>query len=61
MYATKICGYDIPRAAFVTFDLDSVHFDPEIFQDPYEFRHERFIDNGKLVDTEGRLKIRVFI
>lgn len=52
MYSTKLCGYDIPKHEMVMFDIDSVHFDPEIFPDPYEFRPERFIKEGKLVDTD---------
>lgn len=43
----------MPANETVVFNIDSVHFDPENFEDPYEFRPERFIgDTGKLVNTE---------
>lgn len=53
MKDTKLCGYDLEANDRVLFIIDSVHYDPEIFGDPYEFRPERFIDeDGKLANTE---------
>ena len=53
MKPTRLCGYDLKVNDQIFFNIDSVHFDPATFEDPYEFRPERFIDsNGKLVNTE---------
>lgn len=53
MRPTKLCGYDLEVNNQVMFSIDSVHHDPEVFENPEEFRPERFIDeNGKLVNTE---------
>lgn len=42
----------------VVFNVDSVHYDPEVFEKPYEFNPERFInEDGKLVNTD---KVWVF-
>ncbi|XP_018494714.1 cytochrome P450 2J6 [Galendromus occidentalis] len=50
---TKLCGYDLEANDQVIFNLDSVHFDPELFESPYDFKPERFIDqNGALTNTE---------
>lgn len=53
MRPTKLCGYDLEPNNQVVFNIDSVHYDPEVFESPYEFRPERFLDeNGRLVNTE---------
>lgn len=50
---TKLCGYDLEVNDQIMFSIDSVHHDPEVFENPQEFRPERFIDeNGRLMNTE---------
>jgi len=47
---TKIRGYDIKEGTFVIYNLNSVHYDPEVFPDPETFNPRRFLDsNGKYV------------
>lgn len=43
---TKLCGYDIPKNTVVIYNIDSVHVDPTVFENPYEFNPSRFIDVG---------------
>ncbi|XP_012286716.1 methyl farnesoate epoxidase [Orussus abietinus] len=41
-------GYEIPKDTIVILNYHSVHHDPAIWEDPEEFRPERFIDdNGR--------------
>lgn len=43
-------GYRIPKGTVIMFNLDSVLFDPEIFNNPKEFNPERFLDaNGDVM------------
>lgn len=43
---TKLCGYDIPKNTVVIYNIDSVHVDPTVFENPHEFNPSRFIDVG---------------
>lgn len=53
MRPTKLCGYDLQANDEVVFNIDSVHYDREQFENPYEFRPEHFLDiEGKLVNIE---------
>lgn len=38
-------GYHIPKGTTVLVNLWSLHHDPEIWDDPHEFRPKRFLDN----------------
>ena len=47
---TKICGYDIPANTLIGTNLLGMHMDKDTFENPLEFRPERFIDsNGKFI------------
>ncbi|EGO21511.1 hypothetical protein SERLADRAFT_440764 [Serpula lacrymans var. lacrymans S7.9] len=43
-------GYYIPKGATVMANLWAMSHDESIYPDPYEFKPERFLSNGKLID-----------
>ncbi len=49
----KLEGYNIPRNVQVIPNLYAVHFDPEIFPDPYTFNVDHFLNkDGKVINTD---------
>ena len=36
-------GYTIPKGALIINSLESIHLDPEVFQEPLKFKPERFL------------------
>lgn len=46
-------GYFIPKGSNIQGNLYAVHHDAKIFPEPKKFKPERFIGNGKLVNTEN--------
>jgi len=49
-------GYDIPKDTIVLVNLWSLHHDPDIWDDPNDFRPERFLDkDGNFVPPEADL------
>lgn len=52
---SKICtiaGYTIPKGAWVFFNLWAIQRDPSIWENPLEFRPERFLDTN--LDFSGK-------
>jgi cytochrome P450 family 135 len=43
---TRIAGYDLPARSFVLPAIGALHFRPDLFPEPHEFRPERFLDGG---------------
>lgn len=51
--STSLDGYNIPKDTTILISLHSVHFDPDIWGDPENFRPERFInEEGGLIYYE---------
>ena len=49
--SVKIAGYDIPKGATVIVNVWAVARDPEVWDDPLEFRPERFLQEN--IDIKG--------
>lgn len=58
---TKFDGYDIPRDAMVNFTVAEMAWDPNVWEDPMEFKPERFLRNGQDVvfDIKGIREIKM--
>ncbi|XP_015432310.1 PREDICTED: cytochrome P450 306a1 [Dufourea novaeangliae] len=53
---TEICGYDVPKGAMIVPMQWAVHTDPIYWQDPLEFRPDRFLtDDGHFFKPESFL------
>ncbi len=49
----QIAGYTIPKGTQIITNLWALHHDPEFWEDPEEFRPERFLDeHGDLVSAD---------
>ena len=46
-------GYVIPKDTMVLTHLESVHMDPKYWECPSEFRPERFLDDGTVINKEA--------
>ncbi|GFY95567.1 cytochrome P450, family 87, subfamily A, polypeptide 7 [Actinidia rufa] len=58
---TVLDGYDIPTNAMVNFTVADMAWDPNVWEDPMEFRPERFYgDNGEVeFDLKGVKEIKM--
>ena len=52
----ELGGYRDPQRASVFANLNSIFFDPELFNDPHSFRPERFLNENGDVDTCSLIK-----
>ncbi|KAI9174434.1 hypothetical protein LWI28_017186 [Acer negundo] len=53
----KISGYNIPKGTVVHFNIWAIARDPSIWDDPLEFKPDRFVNND--VDIKGRQDFRM--
>ncbi|XP_010266363.1 PREDICTED: cytochrome P450 89A2-like [Nelumbo nucifera] len=60
---TKIDGYVVPKKAIVNFMVAEMGRDPEVWEEPMEFRPERFLGNGdgdqEVFDITGSREIKM--
>ncbi|KAK4274987.1 hypothetical protein QN277_018136 [Acacia crassicarpa] len=49
-----VAGYHIPSGTHLLTNLSKIHRDPNIYEDPLEFRPERFLTTHKNVDLRGQ-------
>eukprot|EP00246_Nothoceros_aenigmaticus_P014460 TRINITY_DN5497_c0_g1_i1.p1 TRINITY_DN5497_c0_g1~~TRINITY_DN5497_c0_g1_i1.p1 ORF type:complete len:377 (-),score=45.28 TRINITY_DN5497_c0_g1_i1:431-1522(-) len=49
---TKVMGYDIPQSTMVFFNVWAAHRDPTVWEQPMEFRPDRFLHNSE-IDVKG--------
>lgn len=49
----KIDKFTIPKNAIVLFNLYSVHMDESYWDDPFQFKPERFLEDGKFKHHEN--------
>lgn len=50
-----VSGYNIPPCGYILANYAVVHSNPNLFQEPLQFKPERFLINGKFEMTEGFL------
>ncbi|KAJ9134940.1 hypothetical protein P3X46_032176 [Hevea brasiliensis] len=60
----KFDGYDIPKNAMVNFTVAEMSWDPKVWEDPMEFKPERFMRNGEeekeqVFDIKGIREIKM--
>ncbi|KAK6792839.1 hypothetical protein RDI58_011920 [Solanum bulbocastanum] len=48
-----VSGYDIPKGTRLLVNIWKLHYDPEIWPNPHEFKPERFLTTHKDVDVRG--------
>lgn len=52
---TKLCGYDVPKDTTVFINLWGINHDPDWWNEPFEFKPERFLDDdGVYVPPSSR-------
>ncbi|MED6176847.1 hypothetical protein PIB30_092232 [Stylosanthes scabra] len=51
---STVCGYEIPSKSLLFINLWSIGRDPKIWDNPLEFRPERFMEEGQLMDVRGQ-------
>ncbi|KAH0678565.1 hypothetical protein KY284_019650 [Solanum tuberosum] len=47
-------GYDLPKNAIIYFMAREMGLDPNVWEDPMEFKPERFLVDGEIFDITGR-------
>lgn len=55
----KLAGYEVPTDATVNFYVAGMGMDPGMWQNPWEFRPERFADEGVEVDLMESKEIKM--
>ncbi|XP_074300970.1 cytochrome P450 89A2-like [Silene latifolia] len=52
-------GYNVPKNAIIFFTLTEMCHDPKVWEDPMEFKPERFMENEKDIDITGSREIKM--
>ncbi|XP_074309068.1 cytochrome P450 89A2-like [Silene latifolia] len=56
---TELGGYTVPRNAIVNFTVAEMGRDPDVWEDPMEFRPERFLMGQEELDVTGNREIKM--
>uniref|UniRef100_A0A2K2B4W0 Cytochrome P450 n=1 Tax=Populus trichocarpa TaxID=3694 RepID=A0A2K2B4W0_POPTR len=60
---TKLEGYDVPKNSIINFTVADMGWDADVWEDPMEFRPERFLKNGNgqevVFDMKGIKEIKM--
>ncbi|KAK9716442.1 hypothetical protein RND81_06G233700 [Saponaria officinalis] len=51
---TTVGGYTVPKTSTIFVNLWAIHRDPEVWEDPFEFTPERFLDDSQNLDFLGK-------
>ena len=50
---TIVGGFNVPKDTIVFVNQYAIHRDPKYFEDPEDFKPERWIKNGKVIKLES--------
>lgn len=61
MKSFQVGEFVIPKNAIVLFNIYSVHVDESYWENPFQFRPERFLEDGKLKMHDNFLPFGKFV
>ncbi|KAI7748966.1 hypothetical protein M8C21_033883 [Ambrosia artemisiifolia] len=59
MKEVEVQGYRIPQGASINFMVGEMGLDPKVWDEPMEFKPERFLVNDAIFDVSGRKEIKM--
>ncbi|KAK9678277.1 hypothetical protein RND81_11G200600 [Saponaria officinalis] len=55
----ELGGYTVPKNAIINFIVTEMNWDPEVWEDPMEFKPERFMSSDEEFDVTGNREIKM--